>query len=344
MAAVATYITTLISDSVEATTYTFTNGVVVPTGGGIIALFVSTTTSARTDVSTVTLNGTSMTKIDDVGSGGFETLTSWHLPAGIAAGTYTLVVTMAGDIGGSGPPNVTVPIWCITGANSTPFAHGTSSGSTSVAINTAASGCAIYAVEGSANPTSFSSATTRSGPTAGFMYKMAGDLVTSSATPHTESAGTSNFFMAGVSWQVGAVTVTDTLTQGSFTFVAKTLGEIFKTVDVLTKATFTFVAKTIGDGVQTKDTLTTKTFAFLAQVFGETLITYTHTHDHFKTSYPTDKKQVITHQYDANHALWGEVPTGFFIRDSFHSPKPDSDNTVTNKRVNKKWWSRLLNG
>ena len=182
------------------------------------------TTSARVDVSSITVGGTAMTKLDDVGGGGFETITSWHLPTGKAAGTYTVVVTLSGDIGGAGPPNVTVPFWQITGANSTPFDHNASSAASNVTLNTAANGFAIFGVLGNSNPTAFSSATTRTGPTSGFIYKMAGDLATSSQTPHTESTtGTSDYVFEGISWQVGVIVYTFSLGTGVYTYTGAAL-------------------------------------------------------------------------------------------------------------------------
>lgn len=220
MAAVATWIATLISNSVNASTFNLGN-ITVPAGNPTIAILVSLTTSARATVSSATLGGVSMTHLDDAGNGNFEVLASFKLD-GVAAGAKNLTVNMSGAIGGSGPPNVAVAVWAISGNASTPFAHGASVGSTSLALNTAASGCAIFAVQGQANPTAFSSATTRSGPTSGFLYDMAGDLATSSQTPHTESAGSSDYTFIGITWQVGTVAYIFTLDTATFTLTGQT--------------------------------------------------------------------------------------------------------------------------
>lgn len=211
------YVTTLVSTA-EATTYNLGN-VVIP-NAGTVAIIVSLVTSARATIASATLGGVSMTNLDNAGGGGFETISSFKLD-GVAAGTLNLTVVMSGDIGAT-QPNVTVHVWNVTGNASTPFAHGASTGSTSLAINTAASGVAVFAVQGSANPASFSAATTRYGPTnTGFIWNMAGDLATSSQTPHTETAGSSNFSFMGISWQAGATNNVFTLGVGAFTFTGQ---------------------------------------------------------------------------------------------------------------------------
>lgn len=196
-AVAANYITTIVSTA-EATTYNLGN-VVIP-ADGLVAVIVSLVTSSRVAIASATLGGTAMTLVRLAPTGGFENIAMFQVAA--VAGTYNLTVVMAGDIGAT-QANVTAHVWNIVGGASQVLSA-VSTGATSLAMNTLANGAAIFGVQGSASPASFNHATTRYGPTfTGFIYNLAGDLVTTAETPHTETAGTSNFSMLGAAWEYG---------------------------------------------------------------------------------------------------------------------------------------------
>lgn len=354
MAAVATYVTTLVSTT-QATTYNLGN-VVIPSTG-TVAVVVSVVSSSRATVSSVSLGGTNMTNVDNIGGGGFENMSSFKLDS-VSAATLNLTVVLSGDIGSSNP-NVTVGVWNVTGNASTVFGHNTSSGSNSVAFNTAASGAAVYWVQGNTTPTSFSTATTRYGPTnTGFIWNMGGDLATSSATPHTETTvGSSIFNFLGLDWQVGATTTTDHPAQGTFTITAETMHS--QITEPLQKGTFVLSGKTLSGTIT--DNLFHGTFTLTAEHFTSQVTS------HFARGLFTLTGKTLTD--GRNHR--DNLHTGFFdIKPGWHSPLPDGGDNVTNHkttkllhpdgidlnggsrgmskdandRANSKWYASLLNG
>ncbi len=129
--------------------------------------------------------------------------------------------------------------------------------------------------------------------------------------------------------------VTAQMTVGAFTLSGQTTNSKFSSP--MPRGEFTFTGQTIQGFIGKVGVVLTGAFTLTGQTISPTKIMHA----------ALDAGAFVLSGVSTNlaRAYRKTMATGeFILRGGWHSPRPDSTATSTNRRVNRKWWASLLNG